>query len=76
MFWDKPVSVNGMLIFGPKEAARFLVDWPHPTNLSFATAVACIHRALDGRASPDHARELFEAAVAAAAPLAAGAKNA
>ncbi|MBO0145500.1 hypothetical protein D3C87_1506070 [compost metagenome] len=68
VIWDKPVVVGGKLVFGPLEARRFLMtDWPHKKDSNFAAADACILRALDGRASPDEARELFEAALHSAA---------
>lgn len=68
VIWDKPVIAGGKLVFGPLEARRFLMgDWPHQKDLNFAAADACILRALDGRASPDEARELFEAALSSAA---------
>lgn len=68
VIWDKPVAAGGKLFFGPLEARRFLMsDWPHKKDLNFAAADACILRALDGRASPDEARELFELALGSAA---------
>lgn len=68
VIWDKPVAAGGKLVFGPVEARQFLLsDWPHKKDMNFAAADACILRALDGRASPDEARELFEVAVGSAA---------
>jgi hypothetical protein len=68
VIWDKPVVAGGKLVFGPLEAHQFLMaDWPHRKDLNFAAADACILRALDGRASPDEARELFEVALGSAA---------
>ncbi|MND37222.1 hypothetical protein D3C80_278990 [compost metagenome] len=68
VIWDKPVVATGKLVFGPLEARRFLMtEWPHKKDLNYAAADACILRALDGRASPDEARELFEVAVSSAA---------
>jgi hypothetical protein len=67
VIWDKPVVAGGKLVFGPHEARRFLMtDWPHKRDMNFAAADACILRALDGRASPDEARELFEVALGSA----------
>jgi hypothetical protein len=67
VIWDKPVIADGKLVFGPLEARRFLMtDWPHKKDLNFAVADACNFRALDGRASPDEARELFEPALQSA----------
>lgn len=67
VIWDKPVVAGDDLIFGPLEARRFLInDWPHFKGLDYAAADACILKALDGQASPDEARELFEAALQSA----------
>ncbi|WJH38478.1 DUF982 domain-containing protein (plasmid) [Aliirhizobium terrae] len=67
VIWDKPVVAGGKLVFGPLEARRFLMsNWPHRKDLNFAAADACILRALDGLASPDEARELFEKALGSA----------
>lgn len=69
IFWDKPVVAGERLIFGPLEAQRFLhANWPYAKSLDFAAADLCIRKALDGRASPDEARELFEIAVQSANP--------
>jgi hypothetical protein len=67
VIWDKPVKAGGNLIFGPLEAHRFMMSrWPGSKNLDYTTADTCILAALDGRASPDQARELFEAALRSA----------
>lgn len=64
IFWDKPVVADGRLVFGPQEAWRILTEQRvDPKDLSYVAAFDCILRALDGRGSPDEARELFEAAL-------------
>lgn len=64
LLWDKPVIAGTRLIFSPLEASQFIADnWAHRTDLHRALADNCIQMALDGRASPDEARELFEAAL-------------
>lgn len=64
LLWDKPVTAGTRLIFGPLEASQFIAEnWSHRADLHSALAVTCIQMALDGRASPDEARELFEAAL-------------
>ncbi|CUX66826.1 conserved hypothetical protein [Agrobacterium tumefaciens str. Kerr 14] len=69
IFWDKPVVAGERLIFGPMEAQRFLhADWPYEKNLDYVAADLCILKALDGRATPDEAREMFETAVQSANP--------
>ncbi|KGE02172.1 MULTISPECIES: DUF982 domain-containing protein [Rhizobium/Agrobacterium group] len=65
--WDKPVRAGGHLIFGPLEAHNFMIsDWPHLKDRDFAIAENAILAALDGRQSPDEAREKFEAALKSA----------
>jgi len=65
--WDRPVLAGDRLVFGPLGAHRFLMnDWPHIKNMDYAVADACILRALDGRVSPDEARELFVIALKSA----------
>lgn len=69
LFWDKPVVAGERLIFGPMEAQRFLhASWPYPKSPDYAAADLCILKALDGRATPDEARELFEIAVQSTNP--------
>lgn len=69
LFWDKPVVAGERLIFGPMEAQRFLhANWTYPKNPDHAAADLCIRKALDGRATPDEARELFEIAVQSTNP--------
>lgn len=64
LLWDKPVTAGTRLIFGPLEARQFIAEnWAHRADLHHALAVTCIQMALDGKASPDEARELFEAAL-------------
>lgn len=64
LLWDKPVTAGTELIFGPLEASQFIAEnWAQCTDLHRALAQSCIRMALDGRASPDEARELFEAAL-------------
>ncbi len=67
IFWDKPVVAGDKLIFGPLEARRFLQsEWPHSKSIAYAAADLCVLKALDGRATPDEARELFEIALRSA----------
>lgn len=69
IFWDKPVVAGEELIFGPMDAQRFLhANWPYAKNLDYAAADLCILKALDGRATPDEAREMFEIAVQSVNP--------
>lgn len=64
ILWDTPVSAHGRLIFGPYEAHQFIIaHWQLRTDLHAAVAKKCVLMAMDGRASPDQARELFEAAL-------------
>jgi hypothetical protein len=65
--WDKPVRASGHLIFGPLEAHNFLMQsWPHTRNMDWSAAENSVLAALDGRATPDEAREKFEAALKSA----------
>ena len=67
IIWDKPVRLPEALICGPKEAWDFMMThWPHKKDLCFALASEAILAALDGRLSPDEARERFEAAIRSA----------
>lgn len=67
MFWDLPVLANGRLIFGPLAAKTFMAEkWSTSRNSDFAPADLSIVKALTGRGSPDHARELFAKAVESA----------
>lgn len=69
IYWDKPVFAGERLIFGPIEAQHFLhTNWPYAKGPDYAAADLCIIRALDGRATPDEAREMFEIAVNSAVP--------
>lgn len=64
LLWDKPVIAGTRLIFSPLEASRFITEnWAHRTDLHRALWGRCVQMAQDGRASPDEARELFEAAL-------------
>ncbi len=67
MYWDKPVDLDGRLIFGPLEAHRCMMgsSWSAIRDRAFAAAANSINDALNGRASPDFARELFEKALKA-----------
>ncbi|CDZ33721.1 Hypothetical protein NGAL_HAMBI1145_19750 [Neorhizobium galegae bv. officinalis] len=65
--WDKPVRASGEMIFGPLQAHKFMIsEWPYRKDREFALAESAILAALDGRNSPDEAREKFEAALASA----------
>ncbi|MGK6317060.1 DUF982 domain-containing protein [Neorhizobium sp. DT-125] len=65
--WDKPVLVGDNLIFGPLEAHKFMMSgWPNIKDREFAIAESTILAALDGRKTPDEAREKFEAALKSA----------
>jgi hypothetical protein len=67
ILWDKPVAAFGQLIFGPHDARHFFeTSWSSPKDLTFTAADRCIADALEGRATPDHARELFEIALRSA----------
>jgi hypothetical protein len=67
IIWDQPVRVERGLIFGPREAWEFMqASWPHRKDPHFARASETILAALDGRVSPDLAREYFEAALKSA----------
>jgi hypothetical protein len=67
MFWDTPVLAKGGLIFGPLEAHLFMMTkWTQAKNADFTVAANSVLNALDGIASPDHARELFETAISSA----------
>ncbi|MDP9836987.1 hypothetical protein J2T09_001739 [Neorhizobium huautlense] len=64
LLWDKPVIAGTHLVFSAFEASQFIAEHgAHRTDLHRAVADNCIQMALDGRASPDEARELFEAAL-------------
>lgn len=65
VYWDKPVDIDGRLVFGPMEAHRCMMSatWLSGRDRSFAAAANSINDALNGRASPDLARELFEKAL-------------
>ncbi|WP_037083668.1 DUF982 domain-containing protein [Neorhizobium vignae] len=65
--WEKPVRAAGQLIAGPLEAHQFLMHgWPHRKNGEWSAAENSALAALDGRKSPDEAREKFEAALKSA----------
>ncbi len=67
IFWDIPVLADGSLIFGPREAQLFLMTrWVTVKNRDFAAAAKSVLNALHGKTSPDHARELFAAAIKSA----------
>lgn len=67
IYWDKPVNAGGRLVFGPLEAHRLMMSsWTAAKDRTFAAAANGILDALDGRASPDFARELFEKALKSA----------
>lgn len=64
IYWDKPVSVGGKLVFGPLDAQTHLISFlPRCEDSVFAAATEGMRDALAGRASPDLARELFEKAL-------------
>ncbi|MGF9566091.1 DUF982 domain-containing protein [Neorhizobium sp. JUb45] len=65
ILWDKPVSANGLLFFGPLEALVFLkTTLSERADLHYRLACSMMNDAVNGRASPDEAREIFEAVVA------------
>lgn len=70
--WHKPVRVAfgplGMeVINGPSEALVLLTDrWPDERGLHFVKARSVCRAALDGRRSPEEARQHFEQAVSEA----------
>jgi hypothetical protein len=65
--WERPVRAAGQLIAGPLEAHQFLMHgWPHRKNEDWSAAENTALAALDGRKSPDEAREKFKAAVMSA----------
>ncbi|MCB5204700.1 DUF982 domain-containing protein [Neorhizobium sp. T786] len=67
MFWDLPVQAGNSLIFGPREAQLFMMtQWAGVKDSDFAAAAKSVLNALHGRASPDHARELFAKAIKSA----------
>ncbi|WJH38789.1 DUF982 domain-containing protein (plasmid) [Aliirhizobium terrae] len=65
VYWDKPVDFDGRLIFGPMEAHKSMMgaSWVTIRDRPFAAAANSINDALNGRVSPDFARELFETAL-------------
>lgn len=65
IYWDRPVDVDGRLIFGPMEARRSMMStsWVAVSDSASAAAAKSINDALNGRVSPDFARELFERAL-------------
>lgn len=65
IYWDRPVDFDGRLIFGPMEARRSMMkaSWTAISDSAFAAAANSINDALNGRVSPDFARELFEKAL-------------
>ncbi len=65
VYWDKPVDFDGRLIFGPMEAHESMMgaSWLTIRDRPFAAAANSINDALNGRVSPDFARELFETAL-------------
>lgn len=67
VIWDRPVRTGELLIFGPMAAHDFMgANWPPMKDACFAIAAEAILAALDGRGSPDVAREKFEAALKSA----------
>lgn len=65
ILWDKPVNANGILFFGPLEALGFLESaLSGRTDLHYRLACRMMKDAMNGRISPDEAREFFEAVVA------------
>lgn len=65
ILWDKPVSANGILFFGPLEALAFLeTALSGRTDLHYRLACTMMNDAINGRISPDEAREFFEAVIA------------
>jgi hypothetical protein len=67
--WQNPVhvafeNVGPEVINGPSEALVLLTDrWPDLRGLDFVKARSCCRAALDGRRTPEEARQLFERAV-------------
>ena len=67
LFWDRPVRVGEIMIMGPLNAYDFMTSsWPLLKDSHFIAASEAILAALDGRGSPDLARERFEMALASA----------
>ena len=67
--WQKPVhvafeNIGTEVIKGPSEALLLLTDrWPNLRGLHFVKARSCCRAALDGRRTPEEARQQFEQAV-------------
>lgn len=70
--WHKPVHVTfghlgTEIINSPSEALIVLMDrWPENRGPNFVRARSACRAALDGRRSPEDARQLFENAVSEA----------
>nr|WP_250812077.1 DUF982 domain-containing protein [Neorhizobium tomejilense] len=65
--WEKAGSSRRTLIVGPLKAHQFLMHgWPHRKNEEWPAAENSAEAALDGRKSPDEARQKFEAALKSA----------
>lgn len=67
IYWDKPVRIGGVMVFGPLAAQQFMSSaWPIKKDSGFGFASSAILAALKGRGSPDFAREQFEKALLSA----------